>query len=211
MTDLPALAVDRLPAHAADGPPPRFLLLYGSARPGSFSHLLAEEVARLLRHLGGETRLFDPATLPPPGSPPGDAATAELHAAALWSDAQFWCSPENYGTVSAVLKHQLDSCPPVVEGRPLFGGKPLATAQVCGAGPSFNTTMALAAIGRWLGMFVTPSLVCVPQVQTQFEGGRLKASPFYDQLVDLAEELFKVTVALRAGRGALLDRYSKRA
>ena len=36
------------PAH-----PPRILILYGSLRPQSFSHKLALEAERLLRHFGG--------------------------------------------------------------------------------------------------------------------------------------------------------------
>ena len=50
---------------------PRFLLLYGSLRERSYSRLLTEEAARLLRAMGGETRIFDPAGLPLPDSAPG--------------------------------------------------------------------------------------------------------------------------------------------
>jgi len=42
----------------------RFLLLYGSLRERSFSRLAAEEAARILRALGGETRMFNPSGLP---------------------------------------------------------------------------------------------------------------------------------------------------
>ena len=50
--------------------PPRFLLLYGSLRPRSFSRLLTFEAARLLERMGGEVRIFDPAGLPLPDSVP---------------------------------------------------------------------------------------------------------------------------------------------
>jgi arsenic resistance protein ArsH len=43
-------------------PPPRILLLYGSLRERSYSRLVVEESARLLRHFGCETRIFDPPT-----------------------------------------------------------------------------------------------------------------------------------------------------
>ena len=43
---------------------PRILLLYGSLRESSFSRLLAEEAARLLRLMGAETRTFNPHGLP---------------------------------------------------------------------------------------------------------------------------------------------------
>ncbi len=213
MTDLPALDESRLASSKPQGQPARFLLLYGSARPHSFSHLLVEEAGRLLRHLGGEVQVFDPAALPLPGGAPGDhPKVKELHEAMLWSDAQLWCSPENYGTMSAVMKVQLDWCPLVLNGVSLFAGKPLATAQVCGAGASYNTSGALAVVGRWLGMFVTPSQLCVPKVQEEFDAeGRMKPSPHYDRLVELVEELSKATAALRDNRAGLIDRYSVRA
>ena len=44
--------------------PPRFLLLYGSLRERSYSRLAAEEAARLIQTLGGETRLYNPSGLP---------------------------------------------------------------------------------------------------------------------------------------------------
>jgi len=50
------------PARATHAP--RFLLLYGSLRERSFSRLAAEEAARILWALGGETRLFNPSGLP---------------------------------------------------------------------------------------------------------------------------------------------------
>ena len=58
MIDFPALApefiapptVEQFAPLAADHPP-RFLLLYGSLRPRSFSRLLIEEADRLLRSL----------------------------------------------------------------------------------------------------------------------------------------------------------------
>lgn len=45
---------------------PRILLLYGSVRDRSYSRLLTEEAARLLRKMGAETRIFDPRGLPQP-------------------------------------------------------------------------------------------------------------------------------------------------
>ena len=45
--------------------PPRILLLYGSLRPTSYSRLMTEEAARLLRFFGAEPRIFDPSDLRP--------------------------------------------------------------------------------------------------------------------------------------------------
>jgi arsenical resistance protein ArsH len=44
--------------------------LYGSARERSYSHLLTEEAARLLRAMGAEPRIFDPRGLPLPDDAP---------------------------------------------------------------------------------------------------------------------------------------------
>ena len=59
--DLERLAPAQRSTHA-----PRILLLYGSVRERSYSRLLTEEAARLLRSLGAETRIFDPRGLPLP-------------------------------------------------------------------------------------------------------------------------------------------------
>ena len=56
MTTLPNLNSTLAgPLPAGPGHPPRILLLYGSTRPRSFSRLLVEEAARLLRHFGADT------------------------------------------------------------------------------------------------------------------------------------------------------------
>ena len=52
---------------------PRILLLYGSVRERSYSRLLTEEAARLLRALGAETRIYDPRGLPLPDAEPDSA------------------------------------------------------------------------------------------------------------------------------------------
>lgn len=52
--------------------PPRILLLYGSLRQRSYSRLVVEEAARLVRYFGGEPRIFDPSDLPLPGQVSAD-------------------------------------------------------------------------------------------------------------------------------------------
>lgn len=207
MSELPALDQGLLPASGGGASGPRFLLLSGSARSPSLSQMLVLEAGRVLERLGGEVRSYDPVGLPLPGTaPPDHEKVAELHDALKWADAHIWCSPENYGTVSAVLKSQIEWMPP-----PMVQGKPLAVAQVCGAGISFNTVVTLSTIGRWLGMLVTPTTLCVPKIQEEFgQDGRMKPSPHYDKLVDLAEELHVLTSLVRGGRGQLVDHYSAR-
>jgi hypothetical protein len=115
---LPALKPDYAHARPAFGlgpmdPPPRVLLLYGSLRERSFSRLAVEEAARLLQFFGCETRIFDPSDLPLPDQVPGDdhPAVHELREHSLWSEAQVWCSPERHGTITGIMKAQIDHLP----------------------------------------------------------------------------------------------------
>lgn len=99
-----------LPAERATHPP-RILLLYGSVRERSYSRLLTEEAARLLRAMGAEPRIFDPRGLPQPdGAPEGHPKVLELRELAKWSEGMVWCSPERHGAMTGIMKSQID-CP----------------------------------------------------------------------------------------------------
>ncbi|RYG75646.1 arsenical resistance protein ArsH, partial [bacterium] len=87
MTDLPNLSyahfevpdAHRLEPAARATHRPRILLLYGSLRERSYSRLATLEAARILEHLGAETRVFDPRELPlPDGAPATHPKVAEL-------------------------------------------------------------------------------------------------------------------------------------
>lgn len=116
---LPALdtrhALQRLVSGLATGPqhPPRILLLYGSLRERSYSRLVVEEAARLLRFFGAEPRIFDPSDLPLPDQVRADdhPAVHELRKLSMWSDGQIWCSPERHGQITGVMKAQIDHLP----------------------------------------------------------------------------------------------------
>ena len=73
---------------------PRILLLYGSVRERSYSRLLTEEAARLLRALGAETRIFDPRGLPlPDAEPDSHPKVVELRELAQWAEGMVWTRP----------------------------------------------------------------------------------------------------------------------
>jgi arsenic resistance protein ArsH len=111
--------------------PPRFLLLYGSLRERSYSRLLIEEADRLLRRMGGETRIFDPRGLPQPdGVEPDHPKVAELRALSLWSEGHVWCSPERHGAMTGVFKSQIDWLPLESGGVRPTQGRTLAVMQV---------------------------------------------------------------------------------
>ncbi|VFT27917.1 arsH protein [Pseudomonas aeruginosa] len=102
----------RLLAPERAGHAPRFLLLYGSLRERSYSRFATEEAARILRALGGETRMFNPSGLPLVDDAPSDhPKVQELHALTQWAEAMVWCSPERHGAMTGLMKNpdRLDS------------------------------------------------------------------------------------------------------
>ena len=192
--------------------PPRFLLLYGSLREHSFSRFLTEEAARILRHFGGDVRIFDPRELPMVGSVTEDhPKVVEMRELCLWSEAHVWCSPERHGTVSAVLKNQIDWIPLEQGGVRPSQGRTLAVMQVCGGSQSFNVVNTLRLLGRWMRMFTIPYQSSVPMAYKEFdEAGRMRPSAYYDRVVDVMEELFKITILMRGHTDYLTNRYSER-
>jgi arsenic resistance protein ArsH len=218
--ELPALRPEFLPTptlqalepiHAATHPP-RFLLLYGSLRQRSYSRLAVEEAARLLERFGGECRIYDPEGLPQPDSvAPDHPKVAELRALFQWSEGQVWCSPERHGTITGIMKSQIDWVPLAVGGIRPSQGRTLAVMQVSGGSQSFNAVNALRLLGRWMRMVTIPNQSSVAKAYEQFdEAGRMKPSSYYDRIVDVMEELFKFTLLLRDRSDYLVSRYSER-
>nr|GFD60511.1 hypothetical protein [Tanacetum cinerariifolium] len=65
------------------------------------------EACRLLHKMGCDVRMYDPQRLPvKDGSSENHDKVQELRRLSDWSQAQFWCSPEQHGTITAVMKNQ---------------------------------------------------------------------------------------------------------
>lgn len=215
---LPALdrrhAIGRPAAGLGDGePPPRILLLYGSLRERSYSRLCVEEAARLLEFFGADTRIFDPSTLPLPDEVAGDdhPAVHELRALSMWSEGHVWCSPERHGAVTGIMKMQIDHLPLEYGGMRPTQGRTLAVMQVSAGSQSFNSVNTLRLLGRWMRMFTIPNQSSVAKAYAEFDdAGRMKASAYYDRIVDVMEELVRFIVLLRPHAAQLVDRYSER-
>lgn len=192
--------------------PPRILMLYGSLRERSYSRLVTEEAARILRRLGAEVRIFNPAGLPLPDSTaPDHPKVKELRDLSLWSEGQVWCSPERHGSMTGIMKAQIDWLPLSLGGVRPTQGRTLAVMQVSGGSQSFNAVNQLRVLGRWMRMFTIPNQSSVAKAFAEFDGeGRMKPSPYYDRIVDVMEELMKFTLLLRDRAGYLTDRYSER-
>ena len=213
--DMPALNKGLLPRSVIpDGQhPPRILMLYGSLRETSYSRLATEETARILIHLGADVRIFDPRDLPLPDQVEGDdhPAVKELREHSMWSEGQVWCSPERHGNITGIMKAQIDHLPLNIGAVRPTQGRTLAVMQVSGGSQSFNTVNSLRVLGRWMRMFTIPNQSSVAKAYQEFDdNGRMRPSGYYARIVDVMEELMRVTLLLRMHSDDLVDRYSER-
>lgn len=205
--DVKSLAADKDYNHK-----PRILLLYGSLRKRSYSRLVVEEGARILQSLGAETRIYNPQDLPQPDSvEPDHPKVAELRDLAMWSEGMVWCSPERHGSMTGILKTQIDWLPLSLGGIRPTQGKTLAVMQVSGGSQSFNAINQMRILGRWMRMVTIPNQSSVAKAFNEFEeDGRMKTSPYYNRIVDVMEELVKFTWMIRGRSDYLTNRYSER-
>lgn len=218
--DLPNIRADLLEAPDSEklfapsrsAHPPRVLLLYGSVRKRSFSRLLVEEAARLLRALGAEVRIFNPGGLPlPDDAESSHPKVRELRDLAAWAEGMVWCSPERHGAMSGIIKAQIDWIPLALGAVRPTQGKVLAVMQVSGGSQSFNAVNQLRVLGRWMRMITIPNQSSVPKAFLEFdENDRMKPSAYYDRVVDVMEELMKFVRLTRDCSAFLVDRYSER-
>lgn len=192
---------------------PRILLLYGSLRERSYSRLVVEESTRLLKHMGAETRIFNPSGLPlPDDNADGDhPKVKELRELMMWSEGQVWCSPERHGSMTGIMKSQIDWVPLALGAVRPTQGKTLAVMQVSGGSQSFNALNQMRVLGRWMRMVTIPNQSSVAKAFLEFEdNGRMKPSAYYNRIVDVMEELMKFTLLTRDHQEYLVDRYSER-
>jgi arsenic resistance protein ArsH len=207
--DLPSL--DKVQAQQKSHKP-RILLLYGSLRERSYSRLVIEECVRLLTVFGADAKVFDPRGLPQPDTEEeSHPKVNELRELMIWSEGQVWCSPERHGAMNGNFKSQIDWVPLNLGGVRPTQGKTLAIMQVCGGSQSFNALNQMRVLGRWMRMVTIPNQSSVPKAFLEFEAdGRMRASPYYNRIVDVMEELMKFTLMLRGNKEYFVDRYSER-
>lgn len=207
----PANIVHRLSENTPSAEPPKILVLYGSLRSSSYSRLLAEEAVRILQAFGADVRLFDPEGLPIfDGESTDHPKVQELRQWSEWSEGQVWISPEIHGNVSAVFKNQIDWLPLDQSATRATQGKTLAVMQISGGSQSFNVVNNLRTLGRWMRMFTIPNQSSIAKAWQEFDKqGRLRESSFRKRVVDVLEELAKMTILLRGQSQYLTERFSE--
>ena len=211
-TSFAPIEIDRLLDPARSTHPPRILLLYGSLRDRSFSRLATMEAERILQRLGAENRVFDPSGLPLPDDvEESHPKVQELRDLVIWSEGMVWCSPERHGSMTSIMKAQIDWIPLSIGAARPTEGKTLAVMQVSGGSQSFNAINQLRILGRWMRLVTIPNQSSVARASLEFDDDdRMKPSAYYDRIVDVMEELMKFTLLTRDSAGYLVDRYSQR-
>lgn len=220
LSDLPNIEADHLKQPnqadlAVETPsshPPKILLLHGSLRTRSFSRLVVEECARILETFGCETKVYNPSGLPlPDDEDASHPKVQELRELMTWSEGQVWCSPERHGSMTGIMKAQIDWVPLSIGAVRPTQGKTLAVMQVEGGSQSFNVVNQLRVLGRWMRMITIPNQSSVAKAFLEFDDNdRMKPSGYYDRIVDVMEELVKFTLLTRDRADYLVDRYSER-
>ncbi len=208
--DIPTIEKLSVKEHSTH--PPKILLLHGSLRERSMSRMVVCECACILELMGCETRIFDPSGLPlADDDDESHPKVQELRDLVTWSEGQVWCSPERHGSMTGIMKTQLDWIPLSIGAIRPTQGKTLAVMQVEGGSQSFNTVNQLRVLGRWLRMITIPNQSSIAKAWSEFgDDNRMKDSPFYERLVDVMEELVKFTLLTRDRADYLVDRYSER-
>lgn len=178
---------------------------------------MAFEAARILHQLGCEVKVYNPRGLPlkddydpQPGEDQHPKVT-ELRDLVTWSEAHFWCSPEQHGNLTGIFKTMIDHIPLSLGSVRPTQGKILAVSQVNGGSQSFNAVNSMRILGRWMRMFTIPNQASLPKAWTQFtQEGRMLESSNRERLVDVVEELVKVGCLFYGRKETFASRWSER-
>lgn len=73
---------------------------------------MAFEASRMMHDLGADVRVYSPKGLPLKDDCDVEhEKVQELRSLEAWSDSNFWCSPEQHGNLTGIMKTMLDHIP----------------------------------------------------------------------------------------------------
>ncbi|MBB4099484.1 NAD(P)H-dependent FMN reductase [Sphingomonas kyeonggiensis] len=76
---------------------------------------------------------------------------------------------------------------------------------------SFNSANTLRLLGRWMRMFTIHNKSSVAMAYKEFgDDDRMRPPSYYDSIVEVMEELVRMTVLMRPRIAQLVHRYSER-
>lgn len=172
--------------------------LAGSLRPGSYSQLALEDVAKRVEALGAEVEILDLRSLNLPfcdGSKtyPDYPDVEKLKQAVLNADGIILVTPEYHGSISGVLKNALD-----LMGFEEFSDKVTGLISVLGGQSNSNSLNDMRTIMRWIHAWTIPEQVAIGQAWKAFdETGRLIDTNLSERLDAFAQSLVDNTQKLR--------------
>lgn len=188
---------------------PKIIAFAGSAREGSFNKKLVRAAASQAEALGAAVTLIDLNDYPMPvyhgdderrdGTTPNGRLLRRLF---MQHDGLLIASPENNGSVSALLKNTFDWISRADEGLPekiAFTGK-VAGVMGCSTGyfGALRHIAHLRDILTSMGTIVLPERVNIPSGRDAFDGdGKLIAEPARQSVAALVKRLVFVTDRLR--------------
>jgi len=168
----------------------RVLAICGSLRPSSSTRDALSIALAAAGRGGAEIGFVDISALPwcdgravDAYGPAVDAFRAQLAGA----DALLIGSPEYHGSFTGVLKNALDLCGPDDLKGKLIGL--VATAR--GDAGAMNTLNHLRQVARWVGAWVLPAQVSVPNAGPAFTDGRATRDGLDTELSALGQELVR--------------------
>lgn len=96
------------------------------------------------------------------------------------------------------MKAQIDHLPLEMKGLRPTQRRTLEDMQVSGGSLLLYAVNTLRLLGRWMRMFTILHQSSVAMAYNEFdEVGRMKPSSYYDRIVDVMEELVRITVLMR--------------
>jgi NAD(P)H-dependent FMN reductase len=168
----------------------RVLAICGSLRPSSSTRDALSLALAAAERGGAEVGYVDISALPwcdgravDAYGPGVDAFRKQLAGA----DALLLGSPEYHGSFTGVLKNALDLCGPDDLKGKLIGL--VATAR--GDAGAMNTLNHLRQVSRWVGAWVLPAQVSVPNAGAAFADGKATRDGLDTELSALGQELVR--------------------